>query len=335
MTDYKTTVPAAYYRYTQSLRAGNLPKAVEMSVAMEAQKHPITGLLVDFENAVTNGEKELAKTLLARIQEAYERRSEDEQAEVARASVAIEQSELPAEERESLLTLIRDSTQLSLQRSNFYNQAVIYLEADDETVATDTATTTTETRESESAFEQTRSRTVEPDTESLSAAPTLFGTDGPSQVVAGESFTASVRVGNVGGATTSELSIDVDASNGATPIEKTIALNPIESGGRQQASVEIQTPAPDQTAVTLKLIRDGETLDSATETFTVIDQSVSVRAAITGSDDESLDPTQLQRAISHWSADSEVPGTDGKTVSTEQIQSFITDYLEQTGEGDQ
>ncbi|MGQ3331036.1 CARDB domain-containing protein [Halorubrum sp. FL23] len=335
MTEYETSVPTLYDRYIRNLRAGDLPKAVEMSVAMETQEPSITGLLTDFESAVTDGEEELAKTLLTRIQEAYDRQSEDEQAEVAKASVAIEQSDLTAEERENLLTLVRDSSQLSLQRSNFYNQAVIYLETDDESVATDTATTAAETRERETSFQQTRNETVEPDTESLSASPTLFGTDGPSQVVSGESFTVSLRVGNVGGATVSGVSIEVDASNGATPMDQTIPLNAIEPDGRQQVSVEIQTPTPEQTQVTFKLIQDGETLDSATETFTVIDQTVSVRAAITGGEDEPFDSVQLQRAISHWSADSEVPGTSGETVSTEQIQSFITNYLENTKEGPQ
>jgi hypothetical protein len=335
MTSYETPVPTLYDRYRRNLRAGDLPKAVEMSVAMETQEPSITGLLTDFESAITNGEEELAKSLLTQIQDAYDRRSEDEQAEVAKASVAIEQSDLTAEERENLLTLVRDSTQLSLQRSNFYNQAVIYLETDDESVATDTAATTVETRERETAFEQTRSATIEPDTESLAAAPTFLRTDGPAQVVAGETFTASIRVGNVGGATASDLSIEVGASNGATPTEQTIPLDAIEPDDRQQAAVEIQTPAPDQTRVTFTLTQDGETMDSATETFTVIDQAVSIRTAITGSEDTSFDSVQLQRAISHWSANNDVPGTSGETVSTEQIQSFITEYLEQTEEGRQ
>ena len=335
MTDYKTTVPTLYDGYTRNLRTGDIPKAVEMSLAMETQEPPISGLLADFESAVTNGEKQLAKTLLTRIQEAYDRQSEDEQAEVAKASVAIERSDLTTEERRNLLTFVRDSSQMSLQRSNFYNQAVIYLDTDDPSVANDTAAITVETRERETSFEQTRRETTEPDTQSLAAAPTLFGADGPSQVTAGETFTASVRVGNVGGAPASDLSIDVGASNNAAPIERTISLDAIEPDDRQRAAVEIKTPEPDQTRVTFNLMQDGETLDSATETFTVIDQAVSVRTAITGSEDTSFDSVQLQRAISHWSADSEVPGTGGETVSTEKIQSFVTDYLENTEEGRQ
>lgn len=333
MTGYETPIPRLYDRYKRDLHSGDLPKAIEMSVAMETQEPSITGLLTDFESAVKDGEEDLAKSLLTQIQDVYERKSEDEQAEIAKASVAIEQSDLTASERKDLQTLVRDSTQLSLQRSNFYNQAVIYLESEDASVATDTATAAVETRKKEDSFEQTRARTVNPDSESLSAAPRLFGTDGPTQTVAGESFTASIRVGNVGGTTASSVSIEVEAFDGATPTQQTISLGSIAPDDRQQVTVDIQNPAPDQTRVGFDLIQDGETVDSASETFTVINKAVSVRAAITGGENASFDPVQLQRAISHWSADSEVPGTGGKTVSTEQIQAFITEWLEQNAEG--
>lgn len=334
MRNDETRIPTLYDQFTRKLRAGELPKAVETAVEMDEDDASVTDLLTDFENAVSNGQTELARTLLTPIQEAYDRRAQTEQQEVAKASVAVESADLTTAERDALLALVRDSSQLSLQRSKFYNQAVIYLDADGEADARDTARVAAQTRQREDAFDQTRRDAPVPNTDSAAAAPTFLGSDAPSQVAAGTSFDLTLRVGNVGGASASGLSAVVDVADGATPARRTVSFDTVAPDKRQAATVQIHSPEPDRASVTFDLQYDGERVDSVTETVTVLDRAVSVRESITGDPDAVFNAAEVQRAISLWAADDSVPGTGGTTVSTDQLQQFITEWLEQDGENE-
>lgn len=332
MSGYKTKIPRLHERFVQDLRSGNLPKAIETSVQMEMQEPSVSALLKDFEQAVTDGNKEVARTLIVQIQDAYENRSQTEQEEIAKASVAVENADLSADEREALLRLVRDSSQLSLQRSKFYDQAVLYLEAKDTSTAEKTAQTASQTRQQEDSFEQTRSDSPNPNTESVPPRPTFLDTTTPSRVSQGTNFELVFRVSNVGGATASGVSAEITESAGATPGQQSVSFGEIPPGNTQKKSVEIGSPTPEEASISADLRYNGEVVDSESQSITVIDRNLTVREAITGNQENTLNTAEIQRAISHWSADEPVDGTGGELVTTEQIQAFITEWVEQEGD---
>jgi uncharacterized membrane protein len=331
MSDYSTRIPALHNQFVRDLRTGNLPKVVETSVQIEMQEPSLPELLDDFESAVSNGDKELARTLVVQIQNQLEQKSTAEQQEIARASVAAENSNISSEDREALLKLVRSSPQVSLQRSQFYNQAVAYLQSEGETTAKETAETASRTRKQEESFEQTRSQTPEPDTESVKPKFRFLTTESPSKVSEGTTYSIDVKVSNVGGSPASDVSLEVGEVNGATPATQTVSLEQIPPNETQKVSLEINSPVPTEARVPINLRYNGEIVDSTSDTTRIIDRTVSVREAITGEPESVLNTAEIQQAISHWSNDEPVPGTGGESVSTEKIQSFVTEWVKEDG----
>lgn len=329
MTTSETTIPELFEEYRRALEAGDLPRAVESAVDIEETNPGVPALLTDFEAAVRNGDTELARTVLNQIATAYERQEQDEQARIQRAMAAIEEGSLSADERESLLEFTRTAAATDLNRTGFLVDAVSFFEDEAPGNESDLAKTAEQTKNAETTLDSTRQTAESTAAETtVESAPAILGSDGPDEIAEGNAVTFAVTVGNVGDAETGPLSVEVTTDAGLAVTETSYSVGTLAGDARHEVAVELTGESAGDHAVTASLAEDGETVESTTETFSVKDTPDSVRKAIAGSDDAPLDATDVQQAIVHWADDREVPGTGGEALDTDQLQSFVTEWVQ-------
>lgn len=327
MTDPATPVPELYGAYRDALDRGDFGAAVDAAVRIDDAAASRTDLLDDFASAVRAGDRQLATTLLLELDDRFESRTAAERERIQRAVAAAETTRLSAEERSALLELPRRSSQVNANRSSFLSRAIGYLEAEDgdgETVAR----TAEQTRDTEREFGETERR-VEQTTESVTveSAPVLLGVDTPEGVVVGDAVSLTVTVGNAGDARTDPLELRVASTTGVSVDRRVASLDPVAPTDRAETTVDAATDAVGEGRVEFELRREETVVDSLTASFSVARTASSIRAAITGEADATLDSAELRRAISYWANDEPVPRTGGDTISTERIQTFVTEWV--------
>lgn len=332
MTAGETEIPSLFEDYRSSLDEGDLPAAVETSVQMDQTSPDINSLLTDFQNAIDDNDTELAQTLLLQLNNAYDERSADEQAEVQRSIAAIEEGNLTESEREDLFNLTKDMAQTKLARSNFLTVAVNYLESDEVESATEVTNTATDTQDAEDSLSTTsESAETVSDSVELDGTPTILNTNAPSEVVPDQSVTMSVTLGNVGDADTGELSIETASSDSVTPVDDSISVGSLSPDNQQDTELEFEVSGDGSVELTVTLREDGTDIESSSQSVSLADTEVPLRQAITGETGTVLNAAQIQQTISLWANNETVPRTGGETVDTDQIQQFITERVEDNG----
>lgn len=325
MQDPETQLPALFERYRAALEAGDLPRAVETAVEIEETTADVNDLLEDFRNALEAGEREVARTILGQLSDAYDRRGRDFEANVQRAMTALEEESLSEAEREELLRFTRVATQTNLNRTGFLIEAVSFFEGDQ------TESTLVETSQAVARSEQELEDASGTTSTSVGASPGLLGSSSPDEVTEGSSVELTVTVGNVGDEESVPLSLAVSADEGIEPARSTYDVGALAGGERVEIAIEVTGTGSGERNVTVKLRGDGSSVDSLNGTFTVLETPNSVREAIVGSDSDAIDSTDIQTAIGYWTDDRRVPGTAGETIDTEVLQSLVTEWVERNG----
>jgi hypothetical protein len=329
MKSGQTQIPMLFTKYSNSVEAGDLPKAVEANVRINETSPEIESLLTDFQNAIEEDNIELAQTLLLQLKNQYDEQSEADQQLSKRAIQAIEEGEGSETEREKLFEFNKKIAQTKLARSNFLNVAISYLSAADATSTAEVTKTATETQNAETSLSiasksaDNVSKSVE-----LTPTPTIIDTDSPSEVVPTDTVTMSVTVSNVGDATTDDLSIHPQSTDGVTPIENVKSIGTLSAGDQQQIILEFDLSGNEQVELSVTLREGGTDIESSVQSVSIVDTTVSVREAITGQPDQPLNAAEIQQAISYWTNEDPVPKTGGETITTNQIQAFITERME-------
>ncbi|WP_135855337.1 COG1361 family protein [Halorussus salinus] len=331
MSGRRTDVPSLFRSYREALESEDLPRAVEAAVSMEETEAEPTALVEDFVAAVRNDELGLARTLLQQIGSAYERLETAEQAQIQRAITAVEEGSLSASKEQQLLKLTRTATQASLTRSAFLNQSIARIESEklDETTVVDTAKQAKNVEQELSTAKDTTGGIA--DGISVSPTPTVLTNGGPETVARGESAALTVTVGNVGNDETDALSLEADAESGLSVRDESVSIRPLSSDAREEVAVSVVGDTAGERTVTLDLKRGDSTVESVTQTITVLNEAKSVREAVVGGDRTVPNETEIQQSIAYWTEDEVIPGTGGKSITTEKLQEFITEWVESKG----
>ncbi|MFC6784742.1 CARDB domain-containing protein [Halobaculum halobium] len=332
MQDTSTAIPDLFERYRSALEGGDLPEAIEYAVRIDDTESSVDSLLTDFRTAVENDERVLARTILGQIADAYERDGQEFQARTQRAMTAIEEGTLTESEREELLAFTRAAAQTDLTRTGFLVDAVNFFEGTQEGSAL--VETTDQVRRTESDIDEASDTVSSVTSEaSLTASPSILGSTAPEELTQGTSVEMVATVGNVGDAESAALSVSVDADDGIKPNRSSVDVGRLAGGDRTEVTVEFTGQRAGSHSVTVALEADGSVVESVSETFDVRETAQSVREAISGGGSGELDATDIRTAITHWSNDTQVPGTGGKTVDTETIQRLVTEWVAANGGG--
>ncbi|QZX99119.1 CARDB domain-containing protein [Halobaculum rubrum] len=330
MRDTTTEIPRLFEEYRSALSDGDLPAAVEYAVRIDDTESSIDSLLTDFQTAVENDERVLARTILGQIAETYERRGQDFQARTQRAMAAVEEGTLTESEREDLLAFTRNAAQTDLTRTGFLVDAVNFFEGTREGSAL--VETTNQVRRTESDIDEASDSVSSVTSEaSLTASPSILGSSAPGELTQGTTVELVATVGNVGDAESAALSVTVDSDDGIEPTRSSYEVGRLAGGDRTEVTVEFTGRRAGSHSVTVALEADGSVVESVNETFEVQETASSVREAIVGGDSGELDATDIRTAITHWSNDTQVPGTGGKTVETETLQRLVTEWVSANG----
>ena len=333
MMQSQTPVADLFEQYHEALAEGDFPDAVRAAKQLEDVSADVPDLLEDFATAARNGERQVATTLLVKIDKEYTERAAAEQARIQRAVAAAGSAELSADERQALLELPQQLSKTNLTRSSFLTQAVRYLEQDEQADGADVAQRAEETKTVEEEL-STSEETVDGTTNSVTigSTPALLDVESPDSVVAGESRRVTVTVGNVGDERTESLELSVSRTDNVSVGARSVSVGEVATDTTTDVTVSVRSETVGTGRVEFELLRSEETVDSTAAELSVIEAAKSVRAAITGSDSATLSAPEIQQAILYWANDEEVPGTDGKTISTDQIQAFITEWLDDGGD---
>jgi len=330
MTDRHTEIPALFESYRDALRRGDVSEAVGTAIRVEQVEAGIDSLLDDFAAAVADGETVLARTILDQITDTYDLRNQEFQARTQRAIASVEEGTLTETERERLIRFTRRAAQADLTRAGFLVEAVNFFEGDEDgssIIETATKTKTTE-REIDQSADSVDSVA---ENVSLSASPSLLGLEGPEEAVRDTGITLTVTVANVGDAESDELTLGVASEDGISAEESTYDVGTL--GSDQRVPVEIALTVTDSGthAVTVSLQRGGSVVESLNKSIEVSETGRSVREAIVDDSSGEIDATDVRAAISYWADDDHIPGTGGKTVDTETLQSIITEWTKTHG----
>lgn len=331
MRNNQTEIPALFESYQDALHEGNIAEAVETAVHIEEVDTELDSLLDDFASAVEAGETVLARTILDQIANMYEARNQSLQERTQRATASIEEGTLTQSERARLIQFTRRAARADLSRAGFLVQAVNFFEGDQDESAV--IETTVNTKKTEQAIDQTV-ETVDSvaKSTSLGATPSLLGIQGPEKAVSGTRVDLTVTVANVGDAIANELTLTVDAEESVTADQSEYAVGELGGGQRHQVEVTLSGDSPGTGTVTISL-RNGESVaESASHSIEVSEAEQSVREAIIGDSSGEVDATDIRTAIRYWVDDDPIPGTGGKTVDTETLQSIITEWTTVNGE---
>lgn len=327
MSNKQTEIPVLFESYRNELEEGNLAEAVETAIHIEEVEAEVDSLLDDFVEAVTAGDTVLARTILDQIAEAYASSDQNLQARIQRAVASIEGGTLTPTERQRLLRFTRRAAQTDLTRAGFLMQAINFFEGDqDESSIVETARSAKKA-EQEIAQSVTSVNSVAKDA-TLDATPSLLGVEGPETTVSGTTVTLTVTVANVGDATSDELTLTVDAGEGVTENQSEYTVGELGGGQRRQLEVTLTGDSPGTRNVTLSLRSEESVAESTSHSIEVNQAEQSVREAIIGDNSREIDASDIRTAISYWADDDPIPGTGGKTVDTERLQSIITEWTE-------
>lgn len=330
MRDTSTAIPRLFEQYRSALEDDDLPAAVEHAVRIDDTESSVDSLLTDFRTAVENDRQVLARTILGQIADAYERSERDFQARAQRAMAAIEEGTLTESEREELLAFTRNAAQTDLTRTGFLVDAVNFFEGTQDGSAL--VKTTDQVRRTESDIEEASDTVSSVTSEaSLTASPSILGSTAPEEVAQGTTVELVATVGNVGDAESTALSVTVESDDGIEPDRPSYEVGRLAGGDRTEVTVAFTGRRAGSHSVTVALEADGSVVESVSETLDVREVARSVRESIVGNDSGRLDATDIKTAITHWSNDTKVPGTGGKTVDTETLQQLVTEWVASNG----
>lgn len=331
MTDRHTDIPALFESYRDALHRGDVAEAVETAIRVEEVDAELDSLLDDFADAVAADETVLARTILGQITDTYDVRNQDFQARTQRAIASVEEGALTETERERLIQFTRRAARADLTRASFLVQAVNFFEGDlDESSIVET---TTQTKATEQEIDQSAESvdSVAEET-SLGASPSLLGLQGPEKVVSDTSVVLTVTVANVGDALSDDLALTVSSEDGISEDRSTYDVGALDGDQRRQVEIALVGDDPGTHAVTVSLRNEESVIESMSHSIDVHENERSVREVIVDDSSGEIDASDVRTAISHWADDDPIPGTGGETVSTEALQSIITDWTEAHGE---
>jgi len=321
-----TRVPTLFESYRQALDSQDVMRAIGTAVQIGDVNADIKPLLIDYISALGSENAELAQVLLVQIADSYQH-DIDEQELLQRAVTTAGRANIPYEKRKTLLDFAQEASAVQLRRSSFLLDSLSHFQIKRTKTDQNLKSAAQNMRAAEDKLD-TQKETVKPVTTeaSVSSAPALLGVTGPDELTEGSLLTAVLTIENVGDAKTKSLSLEVTSGAGlsATAPGNVTALQPAE---RQTIEIQISGQSAGTHELNMTLNEDGAVADTLAETFTVESDAVSVRKAITGSEDGVPNMMNIQQSISYWSDSQDVPGTGGKTVSTEQVQKFITEWL--------
>lgn len=334
MSPGQSEIPELFNEYREALRENDLPKAIGRAVKIDEAEAEVMSLLDDFATAVQNDDIQLANTILVKIDEVYDELAADEEAQAHRAIEAVETAQLSESERADLLALTQQTSKVNLLRSTFLNEAIGYLKSGADSSSTDVASTAEQTKSAESDLEASQSQetvqTVNNDT-SLSSSPTILDSNGPTTVVQTDSANVEVVVGNVGDAPTDALTLSAAGVNNTTVNPTETTLNQLDPHARKTITFDVKPTTTGTGRVEVKLKQGQTEISSTANEFTISENASSIRKAITGAANGTPGAAEIQQAISYWARDGTIPETGGKSVSTEKLQEFITDWLQKSG----
>ena len=330
MTHSDTQIPELIEEFQTALAASNMLAAVEASAQIQQTEVDIDGLLNDFEAAIDEDNTTLAQLLLLELNNAYADRVTEEEAETQQAVTAIEEGNLVESDRETMFELLSNQSHASLIRSNFLTVAISYLESSEGESATDVTEAASTARDAEESLTTARDGAASvAESVDIGATPAILNVDVPPEAVVNETISVLVTIGNVGDGDTSDLSIRVLSSDTVTPTADSTSIGTLSGNTQSQTPVEVQLSGTAEVTVEVALSENGDTVDSSTATVSIADSASTVREAISGDSAENLTAVEIQQAISFWRNDTTVPGTGGETVATDQLQAFITEWLEE------
>ncbi|QZP39798.1 CARDB domain-containing protein [Halobaculum magnesiiphilum] len=330
MQDTSTQIPELFDEYRSALAEGDLPAAVGYAVQIDDTESSIDSLLGDFSTAVDNDRRVLARTILGQIADAYERNGREFQARTQRAMAAVEEGTLTESEREELLAFTRNAAQTDLTRTGFLVEAVNFFEGTRD--GSELVETTNRVRNTERDIGEASDTASSVASEaSLTATPSILGNSAPEELTRGTTVELVATVGNVGDAESVDLSVTVESDEGLEPARSSYEVGRLMGGDRTDVTIEVSGRRAGSHSVTIRLEADGSVVESVTHSFDVRETAQSVSEAIAGESGE-LDATDIRTAITHWTNDTQVPGTGGETVDTETLQGLVTEWVEANGD---